>query len=131
MRIVFGCLSIAVLVGACAAHPENIDAKYVSPNTYGTWTCDQLADEHARLESEVTRVSDVQRSNANADTAMVVGSVFLWPVLIGLAATTDHRDELATLKGDYDAVEAEQRVKACTTPPPPSPVQAATAKPNA
>ena len=42
---------------------------------------------------------------------------FLWPVLIGLAATTDHRNELATLKGDYDAVEEEQKIKACTLPP--------------
>ncbi len=125
MKAIISCLTAAALLGACAPRPENIDAKYVSPTTYGTWTCDQLTEEHARVQSEVTRVSNVQRSNANADTAMVVGSVFLWPVLLGLTATSDHREELATLKGDDDAIEAEQRVKACTAPPPPiaSPVQ--------
>jgi hypothetical protein len=60
---------------------------------------------------------DSQRSNANADTAMVVGSVFLWPVLFGLTATADHREEVARLNGEYVAVEEEEKVKACGLPP--------------
>jgi hypothetical protein len=114
-------LSLAVTLTACASRPDNIQAKYVSPITYSAWSCDQLADEDHRVQSEVIRVSDIQRGNANADTAMVVGSIFLWPVLIGLAATTDHKDEVARLKGEYDAVEQEQKIKSCTVAPPPAP----------
>jgi len=111
-------LSLATALAACTPHPENIQAKYVSPITYASWSCDQLLDEDHRVEAEVTRVSGIQRDNANADTAMVVGSVFLWPVLIGLTATTGHRDEVARLTGEYDAVEQERKIKGCTVPPP-------------
>ena len=126
LRSVILIVCAATLAG-CTPHPENVDAKYVSPATYGTWTCDQLAEEHARIHSEVERVAHLQRENAHADTAMAVGAVFLWPVLFGLAATNDRRDELASLKGNYDALEAEQRVKTCTAPPPPAPPTQATA----
>jgi hypothetical protein len=32
-----------------APHPQDVAARYISPNTYGIWTCDRLADEHARV----------------------------------------------------------------------------------
>jgi hypothetical protein len=77
------------------------------------WSCAQLADEDQRVQAALTHVSDLQRSNANADAAMVVGAVFLWPVAFGLAATTDHHDEVSRLKGQIVALDEEQRVKVC------------------
>lgn len=117
-----------VLLGgqvACTQRPENVTARYVSPVGYRVWTCDQLLDERARLISEVDRVAGLQRENANADAAMMtVGIILLWPVLFGLAATTDRREELGRLRGEYEAVEASRREKACPAPaavPPPPP----------
>jgi hypothetical protein len=108
----------------CAARPENISARYVSPVGYQAWNCDQLTEERRRLMGEVERVADLQRSNANADAAMLaVGLIILWPVLIGMAATTDRREELGRLRGEYDAVESATRVKACPVPPPPFPAE--------
>jgi E1-E2 ATPase len=34
---------------SCAPHPQNVATRYISPNTYGIWTCERLADEHARV----------------------------------------------------------------------------------
>jgi hypothetical protein len=86
---------------------------------YQTWSCDQLTDEKMRLTSEVQRVSGLQRENANADTAMMtVGIIILWPVLFGLAATKDRKDELGQLKGQYDAVDLSIRTRQCTLAPP-------------
>jgi hypothetical protein len=104
---------------ACASSPDSIQARYVSPNMYQTWNCEQLRDERARLTSEVQRVSGLQRENANADVAMMtVGIIILWPVLLGLAATKDRKDELGRLKGEYDAVDLSVRTRSCTLPPP-------------
>jgi hypothetical protein len=104
---------------ACAASPESIEARYVSPNTYQTWSCEQLVEERARLTKEVERVSGLQRENANADAAMMaVGIIVLWPVLFGLAATKDRKNELGRLKGEYDAVDLSIRTRQCTAPAP-------------
>jgi hypothetical protein len=66
-------------------------------------------------------VSGLQRENANADIAlMTVGIIVLWPVLFGLAATKDRKDELGQLKGQYDAVDLSMRTRQCTLPPPPA-----------
>ena len=119
-------LVATLILPGCAPHPENIQAKYVSPTTYGNLSCEQLADERARTQAEAARVSDIQRGNANADTAMVVGSLFLWPVLFGLAATTDHREEVARMKGEAEATEQELKMKGCTAPATPVEKQHAT-----
>src|SRR5262249_45863546 len=103
-------LAIVSQAAACAPSPESVQARYVSPNMYQNWTCDQLIDERTRLSSEVQRVSGLQRENANADVAlMTVGLIVLWPVLFGLAATKDRKDELGQLKGQYDAVDLSMR----------------------
>lgn len=106
-------------VAACAKGPDSIDAKYVSPQQYQNWSCDQLAEEKIRLNKEVDRVSGLQRENANTDTAMMtVGLIIFWPALIGLAATKDRKDELGRLKGEYEAVDSSIKGRACMLPPP-------------
>lgn len=117
-------LVLATQVG-CATRPENIAARYVSPVGYQPWTCEQLTEERRRLTGEVERVADLQRGNANADAAMLtVGLIIFWPVLIGMAATTDRREELSRLRGEYDAVDSTARAKGCPVPPPPVPAVA-------
>lgn len=116
------CMSMAILLLAtsCASNPDNIEGKYVSPVIYQNWTCDQITEERVRLSREVTRISGLQRENAHADAAMMtVGIVLLWPVLFGLAATKDRKDEVARLKGEYEAVDQAMRQKQCVLPPPP------------
>jgi len=76
-------------------------------------------------------VSGLQRENANADAAMMtVGIIILWPVLFGLAATKDRKEELGRLKGEYEAVDLSSRTKQCTAPAPGSPSVPATATPD-
>lgn len=104
---------------ACTTSPQNVQPRYVSPVAYSSWQCDQLTEERARLTLEVRKFTDLQRENANADAAMMaVGVVLLWPVLFGLAATKDRKEDLARVKGEYEAVEQAMRNKACQIPPP-------------
>lgn len=112
---------IACLAHAgCASHPDRIEARYVSPTMYQAWSCDQLVEERTRLTKEVQRVDGLQRENANADVAMMtVGLVLLWPMLFGLAATKDRKDDVARLKGEYEAVETSIKTRPCALPPPP------------
>jgi hypothetical protein len=108
-------LSLAALSqAACTSGPGSVEARYVSPNTYQSWSCAQLFDEKARLASEVDRVSSLQRENANADTAIVAAGIILAPILlIGLAATKDRKEELGRLKGEYEAVDNNITARQC------------------
>ncbi|HJQ56307.1 MAG TPA: hypothetical protein VJ890_05345 [Vineibacter sp.] len=117
-RVVAASICCAQIAG-CASGPDSIDARYVNPNIYKEWSCGQLTEERDRLGREVSRVSGLQRENANADAAMMaVGLVLFWPVLFGLAATKDRKDELGRLKGEFEAVEQQSRFKQCVLPPP-------------
>lgn len=116
-RLVAGLACTAQM--GCASSPDSVEARYVSPNTYQNWTCEQLVEERTRLTGEVQRVSGLQRENANADVAMMtVGIIIFWPMLFGLAATKDRKDELGRLKGEYDAVDLSIRTRPCTAPTP-------------
>lgn len=113
---------VALVQAGCASSPGSIEARYVSPTTYATWSCSQLFDEKVRLSKEVERVSGLQRENANADAAMMtVGIVLFWPVLFGLAATKDRKEELGRLKGEYEAVDSNITSKQCSIPAPGTP----------
>ncbi len=123
-------LAGTVLLSACATRPENITARYVSPTGYRAWTCPQLTEERLRLDGEVARVANLQRENANADAALLtVGLIIFWPALIGMAATTDRRDELGRMRGEYLAVETTMREQNCALPPPTTPAPAPAAAP--
>jgi hypothetical protein len=112
-------VGLCLLQAGCASHPSSVDARYVSPQTYQAWNCEQLVEERNRLHSEVQRVSGLQRENANADAAMMtVGLILFWPALFGLAATRDRKDELGRLKGEYDAVDQSMKLRLCAPPPP-------------
>jgi len=119
-------LAACVSLAACTQRPENVTARYVSPNQYRSWQCEDLYDERQRVDAEQTRIFDLQRTNANVDTGLTTFSVAAVPFTLGLsllllpalAATTDRREELGRLKGELDAIDAARAQKACPAPAP-------------
>lgn len=106
----------AGFVSACATHPNNIQAAYVSPMTYSTYSCDQLRDENERLARRVSEVTGQQAKRANNDAlAFGVGMVLFWPALFFMA-NGDQKEELSRLKGEYDAIQTIAVQKQCTAP---------------
>lgn len=106
----FAALSLA----ACASSPDRISASYVSPMQYSGHDCDQVRMEMLRISSKVREVAGAQRQQANNDAvAMGVGLVLFWPALFFLAGGNDRKDELANLKGHYDALTEVAIQKKC------------------
>lgn len=105
-------------LGACATHPNDIRAQYVSPMTYSSYSCDQLREENARVVSRVTQLTASQRRRANNDTAaFAVGMVLFAPALFFMM-NGDDADELGRLKGEYDAIQQSGTQKSCGLPDP-------------
>ena len=114
--IIVAALCAGLIVSACATHPNNIQAAYVSPITYSAYTCDQLREELGRVGSRVDQVTGQQRSRANNDAwAFGVGMVLFWPALFFMA-NGDQKEELSRLKGEHDAIQLSATQKQCAAP---------------
>lgn len=104
--VVAALLSGAVALSGCATNPDKISAAYVSPMQYQSYDCDQIRGELLRISNRVDEVTGHQRRQANNDAiAMGVGLVLFWPALFFLAGGNDKKEELARLKGEYDALQ--------------------------
>lgn len=104
-----------LFLAACAAKPESIQPSYISPVTYDAWTCPQLGQESARVESALATASKQQQSARDHDTA---GVIFLG-LPTGSMSGEAIAPEVARLKGSKDAIQQEMTLKNCGAPPPP------------
>ena len=103
----------ASLLAACASSPDKVSASYVSPLQYGSYDCDQIRAEMTRVSARVKEVAGAQQRQARNDQIAVgVGLVLFWPALFFLMSD-DQKEELARMKGEYDALESAAIQKKC------------------
>lgn len=80
---------------------------------YGSYDCDQIRAEMVRVSSRVKEVAGAQQRQARNDAVAVgVGLVLFWPALFFLMSD-DQKEELARMKGEYDALESAAIQKKC------------------
>ena len=98
----------------CAKQPDAIQAAYVSPAIYSSRSCAAIVEERNRVVQQVNTVSAAQKKKASNDAvATGVGLVLFWPALFALNAGADNEAQLASLKGNYDALTAAGVEKGC------------------
>lgn len=114
MRKFFCCLlASSFLFTGCASQPENINATYVSPVMYDHLNCNQIRQEMQRVSRHVHDITGQQEEEATGDAvALGVGLVLFWPALFFMIGD-DKEEELARLKGEYDALEQAAITKEC------------------
>lgn len=103
----------ALVISACASSPDDVQAQYISPLQYQSFTCEQIEGELRGISTRVTALTGQQRRRASQDAwATGVGIVIFWPALFFLMRG-DKADELARMKGEYDALVSAGRSKNC------------------
>ena len=102
-------VGILVALSACAKKPETIDAAYISPTTYSSWNCNQLAAESVRVDNAYATAAGAQNKARENDT---LGVIFL-----GLPVSTlsggNVAVQIAQLKGHKKTLEQTQIRKGC------------------
>lgn len=122
-KLVLAVTALSLTLPGCATHSDSIASSHVSDVQYANYTCDQVRSEMDRVLHKRDEIIQKQNSNANADAAMMgVGLIIFWPALIGLAATSDNKAEVARMKGEYEALERSSIAKNCIKPEAPKPV---------
>lgn len=105
MQQIIGTALVAASVSGCASNSREIAAAYVSPLAYNGYSCPQLAAELQRISSRVQQVSGTVDDRASNDSvAMGVGMILFWPALFFMKGDGPEAQELARLKGEYEAV---------------------------
>ena len=68
MRFFLALIGAMTLVAGCASKSENIQATYMSPVLYESYTCEQLAQEGQRVSARAAQAAGVQDKNRKNDT---------------------------------------------------------------
>jgi hypothetical protein len=110
MRITaISALGICGLLAGCAASPESIAPSYVSPVAYQNWSCAQLAEDEGRLHSAYVMAAGEQSDARTTDTV----GVLLLGLPVGSMTGENVAPQVASLKGQLDAVHQSETVKNC------------------
>lgn len=107
-------MSVALAVCGCATKSANISPTYVSPLSYQSYTCEQLAQEAQRVSSRAAIASGQQDKARGGDAvATTVGVVVFWPALFLIDGDGPKAAEVARLKGEMEAIEQAAIQKNC------------------
>ncbi len=113
-RVVLSGMVGILVLGGCAKRSDEIQAAYVSPLQYRSFSCDQLQMEMERVSSKVQEIAQIQDKEHKKDVvATTVGLLVFWPALF-LLASSDKAQELSHLKGEYEALQRAAVAKNCT-----------------
>ena len=102
-----------LLLAACAAKPENIQASYISPMTYDGYSCSQLLQESSRIESALVTASKKQNDARTGDT---IGVILLGLPVSSLSGSAV-APEIAKLKGEKNTLQQTLIAKNCQSDP--------------
>lgn len=104
----------ALVISGCAQKAEQVTSTYVSPLTYQSYSCKQVAQEASRVSSRVGELSGVQNKKASDDAvATGVALVVFWPAAFFIKGDKQTAAELGRLKGELEALEKASIQKNC------------------
>ena len=105
--------TILILTG-CASHSSAIIGSSQSANLYANYDCEQLVNEIAFLNSDLSRLTMAQDQIHKRDKTMGwVGSFLLWPMYFLIKGDGAIATELSAVKGKISAVDKAIILKKC------------------
>ncbi len=101
-------------LAGCASSASNIEAAYVSPMNYESYSCAQLEQEAERVSQRAIEVTGRQNERATRDAvATGVGIVLFWPALFFVRGDGAQAAEVSRLKGEMETIEKVSIRKNC------------------
>ncbi len=101
--------SMALALAGCAQTPEEVRPAYVSSVAFDSWTCRQLGEEQARLQTALSTASAQQYQTRSNDVA----GWLLLGLPVGSMSGGNVAPEIANYKGQIEAVQQAMIRKSC------------------
>lgn len=116
-RWLAGGLAAALLAG-CASRSGDVAPRPTDPAAYATWGCDRLYDEIDAVQQHAADVAYAVDSRAgNNMIALGLGVTVFWPALLAMRPDGLEAEQLAELKGRYEALRVVVARRPCPVPP--------------
>jgi hypothetical protein len=97
--------SVVSLLAGCASRSIEVAPKPTDPAAYVTWDCERLHDEIDAVQFRAADVAyAVDARSGNNLIALGLGVTVFWPALLAMRPDGPEADELAELKGRYEAL---------------------------
>ncbi len=112
-------VAAAVALAGCATRSNDVVPMRADPADFAAWDCARIDIESDRVQKRAADVAyTVDERAGNNIVALGLGVVVFWPALLAMRPPGVEADELARLKGRYEALASAARAKSC---PPPGP----------
>jgi hypothetical protein len=110
-------LVLAMLAG-CATRSDNITPRATDPAAYAGWDCSRLHDEIDSVQQRAADVAYAVDSRVgNNMIALGLGVTVFWPALLAMRPDGLEAEQLADLKGRYEAMRTVVARQGCPPPP--------------
>ena len=105
------------LLAACASRSIEVAPKPTDPAAYVTWDCDRLHDEIDAVQFRAADVAYAVDARAgNNLIALGLGVTVFWPALLAMRPDGPEAEQLAELRGRYEALNVVSARRACGPP---------------
>lgn len=110
-------LSLALALSGCATRSADVKAELADAASYASWNCERLAVEADTVQQRAADVAyAVDARVGNNMIALGVGVMVFWPALLAMRPDGMEAQELAQLKGRYEAMRVASTRRACGEP---------------
>ena len=120
-------VAVAMMLGlgaGCASRSGDVRPRPTDPAAYALWACDRLFDETDAVQQQAADVAYAVDARAgNNMIAMGLGVTVFWPALLAMRPDGPEAEELADLKGRFEALRSAALAKACGAPADAMPAQ--------
>jgi hypothetical protein len=111
-------LLLAVALAGCATRSADVRPRPTDPALYAGWQCDRLHDEIDAVQARAADVAyAVDARVGNNMIALGVGVAVFWPALLAMRPDGEEAQQLAELKGRYEALQAAAAARGCAAAP--------------
>lgn len=116
LRVAAAAVALALTAG-CASRSIEVVPKPGDPAAYAGWDCDRLHDEMDAVQRQAAEVAyAVDERAGNNVVALGIGVTVFWPALLAMRPDGPESDQLAELKGRYEALQAAAARRSCRLP---------------
>ena len=124
--------SVVSLLAGCALRSVEVAPRPTDPAAYVTWDCERLHDEIDAVQFRAVDVAYAVDARAgNNLIALGLGVTVFWPALLAMRPDGRESEELAELKGRYEALNVVSTRRSCGPPSDAMPARRAAALPVA
>ncbi len=107
-------LSTLLAAGGCATRSGEVAPLPASPAQFAGWSCERIDDEAERVQRRAAELAwTVDERSGNNIVALGVGVMVFWPALLALRPHGPEADDLALLKGRFEALREASTLAKC------------------